>query len=54
VNWPPQAPAPGLHRLELGQLLVGHLADRVLADRFEDVDDRDVAALEPPGGIEPP
>ena len=39
VNWPPQAPAPGLAtRLELGELLVGHLAGGVRADRLEDVD----------------
>ena len=44
VNWPPQAPAPGLaHVLELAQLLVGHLARGVGADRLEDVLDRHVA-----------
>ena len=44
VNWPPQAPAPGLGGLlELVQLLVGHLAGGVRADGLEDVLDRDVA-----------
>ena len=47
VNWPPQAPGAGRGDvLELGQLLVGHLAGGVGADRLEDVLDRDVLALE--------
>jgi hypothetical protein len=36
------------------QLLVGHLAGGVRADRLEDVLDRDVAARKRPGAIEPP
>src|SRR6478609_5278008 len=44
VNWPPQAPAPGLV-----ELLVGHLARGVRADGLEDLLDRDVAALEAAG-----
>ena len=50
VNWPPQAPAPGLaHVLELVQLLVGHLARGVGADRLEHVLDRHVLAAPPAG-----
>ena len=56
VNWPPQAPAPGLGGLlELVQLLVGDLAGGVRADRLEDlawiVTSR---PLKWPGRIEPP
>ena len=39
--------------LELGELLVAHLPDGVLADGLEDLLDRDVLAVERPGWIEP-
>ena len=55
VNWPPQAPAPGLATvLHLEQFLIGHLAGGVGADRLEHVDDGDVLAVQRPGAIEPP
>ena len=46
VNFPPQAPAPGAGDvLEVGQLLLGHVALLEGADRLEDVLDRHVLAL---------
>ncbi len=50
VNWPPQAPAEGQATCSsVVEVLVGHLADRVQADRLEDVRHGDVAALERAG-----
>ena len=55
VNWPPQAPGAGRgDRLELGQVLVGHVARRVGAHGLEHLLDRHVLALNCPGAIEPP
>ena len=55
VNWAPQAPAEGQATcsslLEVG---VGHLADRMFADRLEHVLNGHGLALEVPGRIDPP
>ena len=38
VNWPPQEPADGQATCSRSlEVVVGHLADRVQADRLEDV-----------------
>ena len=50
VNWPPQAPAPGLATPSSScRSLVAHLAGRVRADGLEDLLDRDVVPSETPG-----
>ena len=55
VNWPPQAPAPGLAtRSSSASSSSVILPAGVRADGLEDVLDRDVVALEVPGRIEPP
>ena len=50
VYMPPHAPSPGQIAFSISvDLLAGHLAREARADRLERVDDRDVAAVEPPG-----